>query len=113
MARRRRRGSAARWGVVPRVLPLRGPRGALPWAAPLCVLLTLACSAGSIADRSAPPPAAGVTASAPAPPPALRPVKMSFATDSAVSSPLWMAKDLGLFEKYGIDADLVYIRGGA
>src|SRR3954447_4610197 len=101
MARGRRRPSDAR-------------RGALPRVGPLCaLLLTLACSAGSGADRGAPPPAASASTSAPAPAPPRRAVKLSFATDSGVSSPLWMAKGLGLFEKYGVDADLVYIRGGA
>src|SRR4051794_30167627 len=101
MARGRRRQSDAR-------------RRALPRVGPLCaLLLTLACSAGSVAERGAPPPAASESTSAPAPAPPLRAVKMSFATDSGVSSPLWMAKDLGLFENYGIEADLVYIRGGA
>src|SRR5918997_400294 len=45
--------------------------------------------------------------------PARRPLKVSFATDSAVSAPLWIARDAGLFEKYGLDAEVTYIRGGA
>ena len=34
------------------------------------------------------------------------------ASVSATRAPLWIAKDLGLFEKYGLDGNLVYIASG-
>jgi NitT/TauT family transport system substrate-binding protein len=39
---------------------------------------------------------------------------MSYATESSASAPMWIAKELGLFDKYGIEVpELTYIRGGA
>ena len=37
---------------------------------------------------------------------------ISFASVSGTRAPLWIAKDLGLFEKYGLDGNLVYIASG-
>jgi NitT/TauT family transport system substrate-binding protein len=37
---------------------------------------------------------------------------ISFASVSATRAPLWIAKDLGLFEKYGLEGNLVYIASG-
>ena len=37
----------------------------------------------------------------------------SYAGISAGTAPLWLTKDQGLFEKYGLNTDLVYIPGGA
>ena len=37
---------------------------------------------------------------------------ISYASISGTRAPLWIAKDLGLFEKYGLDANLVYISSG-
>lgn len=34
---------------------------------------------------------------------------ISYASVSGTRAPLWIAKDLGLFEKYGLDANLLYI----
>src|SRR5207344_1348343 len=37
---------------------------------------------------------------------------ISFASVSGTRAPLWIAKDLGLFEKYGLDGNLIYIASG-
>jgi NitT/TauT family transport system substrate-binding protein len=37
---------------------------------------------------------------------------ISYASVSATRAPLWIAKDLGLFEKYGLDGNLIYIASG-
>src|ERR1043166_1636576 len=43
------------------------------------------------------------------------PVKLSFAysTFSASQAPAWIAKDRGLFEKYGLDVQLLFIRSSS
>lgn len=42
----------------------------------------------------------------------LAPLTISYASVSGTRAPLWIAKDLGLFEKYGLDVDLIYIASG-
>jgi ABC-type nitrate/sulfonate/bicarbonate transport system substrate-binding protein len=37
---------------------------------------------------------------------------ISYASVSGTRAPLWIAKDLGLFEKYGLDGNLIYIASG-
>jgi NitT/TauT family transport system substrate-binding protein len=37
---------------------------------------------------------------------------ISYASVSGTRAPLWIAKELGLFEKYGLDGNLVYIASG-
>jgi NitT/TauT family transport system substrate-binding protein len=37
---------------------------------------------------------------------------ISYASVSGTRAPLWIAKDLGLFEKYGLDVNLIYIASG-
>src|SRR6266508_5372741 len=39
-------------------------------------------------------------------------VTISYASVSGTRAPLWIAKDLGLFEKYGLDGNLIYIASG-
>jgi ABC-type nitrate/sulfonate/bicarbonate transport system substrate-binding protein len=39
-------------------------------------------------------------------------LSISYASVSGTRAPLWIAKDLGLYEKYGLDANLVYIASG-
>jgi NitT/TauT family transport system substrate-binding protein len=39
----------------------------------------------------------------------LESLTVSYASVSGTRAPLWIAKDLGLFEKYGLDANLLYI----
>jgi NitT/TauT family transport system substrate-binding protein len=43
----------------------------------------------------------------------LESLTISYASVSGTRAPLWIAKDLGLFEKYGLDADLLYIASAA
>jgi len=40
------------------------------------------------------------------------PIKISYATTSGIRSPLWIAEDARLFEKYGLDAKLINIPSG-
>ena len=42
----------------------------------------------------------------------LLPLTVSYASVSGTRGPLWIAKDLGLFQKYGLDANLIYIASG-
>jgi NitT/TauT family transport system substrate-binding protein len=42
----------------------------------------------------------------------LEPFTISYASVSGTRAPLWIARDLGLFEKYGLDVNLVYIASG-
>jgi len=42
----------------------------------------------------------------------LETLSLSYASVSGTRAPLWIAKDLGIFEKYGIDINLVYIASG-
>src|SRR6059058_2151208 len=39
----------------------------------------------------------------------LDPFTISYASVSSTRGPLWIAQDLGLFEKYGLDVNLIYI----
>jgi NitT/TauT family transport system substrate-binding protein len=39
-------------------------------------------------------------------------VRISFSAPSGMSTPAWMAKELGLFEKYGLNGSIIYIGGG-
>jgi NitT/TauT family transport system substrate-binding protein len=42
----------------------------------------------------------------------LDPFTISYASVSGTRGPLWIAQDLGLFEKYGLDVNLIYIASG-
>src|SRR5262245_33977977 len=42
----------------------------------------------------------------------LEPFTISYASVSGTRGPLWIAQDLGIFAKYGLDVDLVYIASG-
>src|SRR5499425_254077 len=42
----------------------------------------------------------------------LEPFTISYASVSGTRAPLWIAQDLGLFEKYGLDGNLIYIASG-
>ena len=42
----------------------------------------------------------------------LAPLTISYASVSGTRAPLWIAKELGIFEKYGLDVNLVYIASG-
>ena len=43
---------------------------------------------------------------------ALEKITVSYGSISGTQSPVWVAKEKGLFEKYGLDVSLVYISGG-
>jgi NitT/TauT family transport system substrate-binding protein len=42
----------------------------------------------------------------------LDPFTISYASVSGTRAPLWIASDLGFFEKYGLDVNLIYIASG-
>lgn len=42
----------------------------------------------------------------------LESLTVSYASVSGTRGPLWIAKDLGIFEKYGLNVDLLYIASG-
>ncbi|MBX5489744.1 MAG: ABC transporter substrate-binding protein [Chloroflexi bacterium] len=84
----------------------------LPW-------LLLACTGsggGSSPPVSTPPPsgasgAAGATAAMPVA--AREPLKVAITFISAETLPVWAAQELGLFDKYGLQAEVVSILTGA
>ncbi len=39
-------------------------------------------------------------------------VRVAYSTLGAIDLPVWMAREAGLDRKYGVDADLVFLRGG-
>ena len=43
---------------------------------------------------------------------ALEKIVVSYGSISGTQSPVWVAKEKGFFEKYGLDASLIYISGG-
>ena len=44
---------------------------------------------------------------------ALESIIIAYPTTSSQFTPLWFARDVGLYEKYGLDGQLVYIQGGS
>ena len=48
-----------------------------------------------------------------APASALESIIIAYPTTSSQFAPLWFARDVGLYEKYGVDAKLVFISGGS
>ena len=44
---------------------------------------------------------------------ALENIVVAYPTTSSQFAPLWFARDVGLYEKYGLDAKLVFIQGGS
>lgn len=44
---------------------------------------------------------------------ALESIVIAYPTTSSQFTPLWFARDVGLYEKYGLDGQLVYIQGGS
>jgi NitT/TauT family transport system substrate-binding protein len=42
----------------------------------------------------------------------LNPVRISYSAPTGLSTPAWMANDLALFEKYGLNGSIIYIGGG-
>src|SRR5215468_8192992 len=44
---------------------------------------------------------------------ALESIVIAYPTTSSQFVPLWFARDVGLYEKYGLDGQLVFIQGGS
>ncbi len=44
---------------------------------------------------------------------ALENMVIAYPTTSSQFAPLWFARDMGLYEKYGLDAKLVFVQGGS
>ncbi len=42
----------------------------------------------------------------------LAPINISYASTSGLRTPLWIAKEMRLYEKYGLDAKLIYVPSG-
>jgi NitT/TauT family transport system substrate-binding protein len=84
-------------------------------------MLAFALSAACAAPQAPPPAPAAASAPAVSPsavsateqPRAPRKLKISYATEASITAPLWIMKEQGLFEKYGIDAELPFFRGSA
>ena len=60
------------------------------------ILLLLSISAGSTAQDKKP-----------------EALNVAYTSATATRAPLWIAKETGLFEKYGVDVKLIYIRAGS
>ncbi len=87
----------------------------------MLVLALVACGSSGAAPApraSAPAPATPAAGAPPAPaaapttPPPLEHVRIAYATPSGGFAAPWMAKEAGLFEKYGLDAEVTYIASG-
>jgi NitT/TauT family transport system substrate-binding protein len=44
---------------------------------------------------------------------ALESIVIAYPTTSSQFTPLWFVRDVGLYEKYGLDGQLVFIQGGS
>ncbi|HLH23002.1 MAG TPA: ABC transporter substrate-binding protein [Chloroflexota bacterium] len=64
-------------------------------------------AAGAPGAASAPAPAASTSAPVPAR------VRVAYVTIASNILPMWLAQDAGIFEKYGLDVDLLYVAGAA
>jgi NitT/TauT family transport system substrate-binding protein len=95
--------------AAPTTQPTAAP-GSKPTTAP-AAQPTSAVAATAAQPTSAPAPttAPAVAAAAPTRPASLTKVTMSFSDRSASDLAIFLAKDLDLFGKYGIDADLQFI----
>jgi NitT/TauT family transport system substrate-binding protein len=74
----------------------------------LALGLAIACAPPA---PGAAPETRGPAAEAPARPP-LVPLKVAWFTVGGQAAPFWVAQDAGLFTKYGLDVELVFIEGG-
>jgi ABC-type nitrate/sulfonate/bicarbonate transport system substrate-binding protein len=103
--------------VIKRLVCSRGyHRGAVL----LLSLLLLACTSGgrsggaaSTTGAAAGSQGAGSAGTVPAAPNAREPLKIAITFISAETLPVWAAQELGLFEKYGLQAEVVSILTGA
>ena len=84
----------------------------------LAILTALAACAPAPASPPRPAATTAVPAAAPAAeraaptPPPLEKVRVAYAAPSGSFAAPWVAKEAGLFEKYGLDAELTYIASG-
>jgi NitT/TauT family transport system substrate-binding protein len=87
----------------------------------MCVLAVVLAGCGSSGAAPAPRASAPATLAAGAPqapavaptaPPPLEHVRVAYATPSGGFAAPWMAKEAGLFEKYGLDAEVSYVASG-
>lgn len=97
----------------------RGRGRLLTLALMAALALTTACAsapAGAVSDQTRPPAptAVGEAPPAAAAQPQLRRVSLKTAstTTAGTMAPLWMAKDAGMFEELGLDADLSLVSSG-
>jgi NitT/TauT family transport system substrate-binding protein len=74
----------------------RKPRIAADRLAALILLMGLTCSNSAAAQEKK-----------------LETLNVAYTSATATRAPLWIASETGLFEKYGLDAKLIYIRAGS
>ncbi len=83
----------------------------------ICALLLAAC-----ASPAAAPAATGATggatvsasaSAASAPTPAPTRLRVAYVTVASNILPMWLAQDAGIFDKYGLDVELLYVAGAA
>src|SRR5262249_21932439 len=94
---------------------LPGHKAAMRGSTARIALLAAARRVGPCTAAPAPPSPAAPRAAAADPPPAApprEPVRVGYAAIAGSFAAPWMAKEAGLFEKYGLDADLTYIASG-
>lgn len=93
-------------------MPAHRPRGS--WIVALLSLALVFAACGGPSPRAAPAGPAGAPAAAsetsPQPEPPAR-VRAAFVVLGGPVLPTWIAKDTGIFERYGLDVDLTYIAG--
>lgn len=83
----------------------------------LLAALVLAACATPAAAPAAPGAASGAAANAPAGASASAPaptrVRVAYVTIASNILPMWLAQDAGIFQKYGLDVELLYVAGAA
>ncbi len=81
-----------------------------PWVGLALLLVACAAPAPTAAPASAP---VAPASAAPSPAPAPAKVRIAYVTRAANTLPMWMAADYGVFDRYGLDVELLYIEGAA
>jgi NitT/TauT family transport system substrate-binding protein len=82
----------------------------------LFAIVLAGCRASTPATPAAAPGSSGATASsgaAPAAPPPRTAMRLGLNALSASITPIWLAKDAGIFEKYGFDLELVTLQSSS
>jgi NitT/TauT family transport system substrate-binding protein len=84
------------------------------WSVLLLAALVLgACAAPAAAPAAPAPPTSGPAAATGAATPPPTHVRMAYVTVASNILPMWLAQDAGLFQKYGLDVELLYVAGAA